>query len=80
MQNYVFSGAGDAKSTICPLLTLVVLVRTQTLKTLKILVIFQMMKKTSFIMDQNKNSSDYRRKSTSPLLHAKTRNPLRNFY
>ena len=43
----------DAKKTICLVLMYMVLVQEETVETLKILVYFQMMKKTSVIMDPN---------------------------
>ena len=49
----------------------VALFKKQGVETLKKLENFQMMKKASFIMDQNKNSSDYRREATLTLLHTK---------
>ena len=61
----------EAEKIICPVVVLAVLVKKQTAEILKILVIFQMMKKTSVIMDQNKNSSGRKRESTLALLHAK---------
>lgn len=61
----------DAEKIICPALMPVVRFKKQTAEALKILVIFKMMKKASVIIDQNKNSSDHRRKSTLTLFHAK---------
>ena len=75
MQNWLFKLAMQMpKKTISPVLMLVVLVKKQTVETLKILVIFQMKKKTSVITDQNKNSSNHRRESTLTLLHAENTN------
>ena len=49
--------------------------KNKTIETLAILVFFQIMKKTSVIIDQNNNSGDHRRESTLTLLHGKSTYP-----
>ena len=42
----------------------VVLIKKQSTETLKLIVNFQLMKRSSFVMDQNKNYSDHRKEVT----------------
>ena len=64
------SRRSGCRPKICPIFMLLVLVKKQTVETLKILVIFHMLKKTSVIMNQNTNATNHWTESTLTMLHA----------